>query len=89
MKDLNVSKLREHIRNSRKVNANYVLEQSYNDNFRNYKVVVSYLKFPKEKATINLKLVTEDITTHKNYNLSDIKLAVEEINRFYKSGEIN
>lgn len=89
MKNLNVSQLKEQIKIAKVLGNNTLFTMQHTDKERDYKVVVSYLKFPKEKATINLKLVTEDITTHKNYNLSDIKLAVEEINRFYNSGEIN
>jgi len=53
------------------------------------KINYNKLKPYQRSQYFNLKLVTEDITTHKNYNLSDIKSAVQEINRFYKSGEIN
>jgi hypothetical protein len=89
MKDLNVSQLKEQIKHAKVLGNSILFIKAYQDKERDYKVVVSILKFPKEKATINLKLVTEDITTCKNYNLSEVKDAVAEVNRFYKTGEIN
>ena len=89
MKNVSVAQVKEQIKHAKLFGNSVLFTREYRDNFRDYKVVISYIKFPKEKATINLKLITEDITTHKNYNISDIKSAVEEVNRFYNSGEIN
>jgi hypothetical protein len=89
MKNLNVTQLKEQIKNSKKLNIALLSTYSTTTKERDYRIDIFYYKFPKEKPFVCLVLVTEDYTTTKQYyTLTQLKDCVNEVNRFNLTGKI-
>lgn len=88
MKNLNVTRLKEQIKFSKILKIALLGAEYTNNGEREYKIEIYYYEFPNEKPFISLLLITEDITTTKQYNLSELKECVEEVNRFNLTGTI-
>jgi hypothetical protein len=88
MKNLNVTQLKEQIKNAKKLKISLLSTYKTTTKDRDYKIDINYYQFPNEKPFICLLLITEDYNSTKQYNLSELKECVEEVNRFNLTGEI-
>jgi hypothetical protein len=88
MKNLNVTQLKEQIKNSKKLKIGLLGSYRTTNKKRDYKIDINYYQFPNEDPFICLTLITEDYTTTKQYPLHCLKECVEEVNRFNLTGKI-
>ena len=88
MKKLTVTRLKEEIKFSKMLKNSLLSCYSHTDDEREYQIKIYFLDFPNEKPFISLLLITEDYNTTKQYNLSELKECVEEVNRFNLTGTI-